>query len=468
MDDKNIYKKIVLIVGYYGALRSSEIHSLKRDSDSFTLQFIRKKTDHSNIGQTVIVPFTLGQKNEVYIEFHRGENQYLKAPLNPSTLIKLPLIIQTLLLSQIDTALIITGCLFFYKNLLNDEEAGDEDNEETGDDNSEESLLDIPYSYILDKELSNKISSTFATSEEKRDYIFYVYLRKILEQSLGIEKLNQLIMATVSIIIADEGKKLIFLNESIQKLLNPNTIDESIISEIKSTLGKGWLQFIEDSIESLKTNKEISSNISKIFLVPSVEKKKKFENDYILANKFYQYILKIIKFIEDFKKFLNYIDNINQQTDKIFIVLENCGNKIPHNTVFNPKENLKNVLDEMKFLEQKRRRASKEYFINYRVFFEIGYIVLFRFSYGTNSLLKTAIGKNMKDKMDKSSGSFWDKYDSWNEAEKQWEENAEREKKVKPLRVLQSPPQISGITEEPSLDGHSGPSIEGSFSHYSL
>ncbi|KAM9955076.1 hypothetical protein ACTFIW_008740 [Dictyostelium discoideum] len=47
----------------------------------------------------------------------RGENQYLKAPLNPSTLIKLPLIIPTLLLSQIDTALIITGCLFFYKNL---------------------------------------------------------------------------------------------------------------------------------------------------------------------------------------------------------------------------------------------------------------------------------------------------------------------------------------------------------------
>ncbi|KAM9996542.1 hypothetical protein ACTFIZ_002322 [Dictyostelium cf. discoideum] len=65
----------VLIVGYFGALRSSEIHSLKRndlflsrDGKEFVLQFIRKKTDHSGIGQTVLVPFFFGPNNEVNLK----------------------------------------------------------------------------------------------------------------------------------------------------------------------------------------------------------------------------------------------------------------------------------------------------------------------------------------------------------------------------------------------------------------
>ncbi|KAM9986954.1 hypothetical protein ACTFIY_011372 [Dictyostelium cf. discoideum] len=68
MNDIDLYKKIVLIVGYFGALRSSEIHSLKRkdlflsnNGNEFVLQFIRKKTNHSSIGQTVIIPFVFGR-----------------------------------------------------------------------------------------------------------------------------------------------------------------------------------------------------------------------------------------------------------------------------------------------------------------------------------------------------------------------------------------------------------------------
>ncbi|KAM9972468.1 hypothetical protein ACTFIW_000031 [Dictyostelium discoideum] len=68
----------------------------------------------------------------------------------------------------------------YYSNFLC-VEADDEHNEEAGD---EYSLLDLPFSHILVKELANKISSTFATSEEKKDYIFYLLIRKQLEESL--------------------------------------------------------------------------------------------------------------------------------------------------------------------------------------------------------------------------------------------------------------------------------------------
>ncbi|KAM9986432.1 hypothetical protein ACTFIY_010847 [Dictyostelium cf. discoideum] len=58
MNDIDLYKKIVLIVGYFGALRSSEIHSLKR-----ICFYLIMKTDHSSIGQTVIIPFVFGSVN---------------------------------------------------------------------------------------------------------------------------------------------------------------------------------------------------------------------------------------------------------------------------------------------------------------------------------------------------------------------------------------------------------------------
>ncbi|KAM9975668.1 hypothetical protein ACTFIW_000785 [Dictyostelium discoideum] len=60
-------------------------------------------------------------------------------------------------------------------------ESCDEPNEEVGD---EYSLLGLPFSHILVKELANKISSTFATSEEKKDYIFYLFILIQLEESL--------------------------------------------------------------------------------------------------------------------------------------------------------------------------------------------------------------------------------------------------------------------------------------------
>ncbi|KAM9992962.1 hypothetical protein ACTFIY_010400 [Dictyostelium cf. discoideum] len=57
---KESYKKIVVICGYFGALRKSEIHALKKDdltynetTNNFTLRFIRIKTDKASIGQTV-------------------------------------------------------------------------------------------------------------------------------------------------------------------------------------------------------------------------------------------------------------------------------------------------------------------------------------------------------------------------------------------------------------------------------
>ncbi|KAM9979511.1 hypothetical protein ACTFIY_008746 [Dictyostelium cf. discoideum] len=306
----------------------------------------------------------------------------------------------------------------------NEHEDAGEETEEAGD---EESLLDLPFSSVLDRDLTQKISSISATMEEKRDYIFYIYLRKTLEDSLNSEKLNELILGTEIIMINDEGTKLSYLNESIQKLVNPNTSEDIINSTklgIKSNIGQGWLNFIEKSIECFKDNKIIGSNISKIFLVPAVDKKvEKFENDYTLSNIHFptaQQILSIyfknkchhtntlqnlsskhqtcygiktsvhrfglggnpktilrlfknafffsyrIKFNEDYKRFLNYINYLNEQSDikgktnadYHSFALEGGGKEIPHNTIFSPKENLKNVLNEMKFQEQKRALSA--------------------------------------------------------------------------------------------------------------
>ncbi len=44
--------------------------------------------------------------------------------------------------------------------------------------------------------------------------------------------------------------------------------------------------------------------------------------------------------------------------------------------------------------------------------------------------------------------SFWDKYISWEDAEKNWDENAKKAQQERPLRVLQTLPQVPGITEE--------------------
>ncbi|KAM9986265.1 hypothetical protein ACTFIY_010669 [Dictyostelium cf. discoideum] len=198
--------------------------------------------------------------------------------------------------------------------------------------------------------------------------------------------------------INDEGTKLSYLNESIQKLVNPNTSEDIINSTklgIKSNIGQGWLNFIEKSIECFKDNKIIGSNISKIFLVPAVDKKvEKFENDYTLSNIHFptaQQILSIyfknkchhtntlqnlsskhqtcygIKTsVHDYKRFLNYINYLNEQSDikgktnadYHSFALESGGKEIPHNTIFSPKENLKNVLNEMKFQEQKRALSA--------------------------------------------------------------------------------------------------------------
>ncbi|KAM9992581.1 hypothetical protein ACTFIY_010017 [Dictyostelium cf. discoideum] len=65
---KESYKKIVVICGYFGALRKSEIHALKKDdltynetTNNFTLRFIRIKTDKASIGQTVVIPANWGE-----------------------------------------------------------------------------------------------------------------------------------------------------------------------------------------------------------------------------------------------------------------------------------------------------------------------------------------------------------------------------------------------------------------------
>ncbi|KAM9974019.1 hypothetical protein ACTFIR_009361 [Dictyostelium discoideum] len=75
----------------------------------------------------------------------------------------------------------------------NEHEDAGEETEEAGD---EESLLDLPFSSVLDRDLTQKISSISATMEEKRDYIFYIYFRKTLEDSLNNEKLKELITTT--------------------------------------------------------------------------------------------------------------------------------------------------------------------------------------------------------------------------------------------------------------------------------
>lgn len=46
------------------------------------------------------------------------------------------------------------------------------------------------------------------------------------------------------------------------------------------------------------------------------------------------------------------------------------------------------------------------------------------------------------------SSLFWDQYDSWEEAEKAWEEESRKAAEKRPLRLLKELPQIPGITQE--------------------
>ncbi|KAM9986266.1 hypothetical protein ACTFIY_010670 [Dictyostelium cf. discoideum] len=56
----------------------------------------------------------------------------------------------------------------------NEHEDAGEETEEAGD---EESLLDLPFSSVLDRDLTQKISSISATMEEKRDYILHIFTK---------------------------------------------------------------------------------------------------------------------------------------------------------------------------------------------------------------------------------------------------------------------------------------------------
>ncbi|KAM9953647.1 hypothetical protein ACTFIR_008734 [Dictyostelium discoideum] len=100
--DKESYKKIVVICGYFGALRKSEIHALKKDdltynetTNNFTLRFIRIKTDKASIGQTVVIPADweishTKKVDKLFVQWCARSNKYKNQAMGVHTISSVP------------------------------------------------------------------------------------------------------------------------------------------------------------------------------------------------------------------------------------------------------------------------------------------------------------------------------------------------------------------------------------------